>query len=370
MSHRPRLRAAFRTLLLIVLATVLFVVGWVLTHRDTVRGYRQAAVVGARLTTHSQAQRWTGPLAHDVQPAQLRQIGEYPATVVRPTGTAPLPAVVIFVTGAVTQADISRAQHALAAGGMSVWAVRTPEFDEILLRNEASQMVDQVADHVAGDPGTRDRHVSLIAAGPVASLALQSAARGSSATADIRAIIAAQPIADLRVLIRRALTDATFDPDVRRQAGRALARVARERVGQRSRLVGLLLDRAIESDDPITQLRVISPDLAPPSLRGMLTVLHATTPDEFDTAWPQVPAGLRARVARSSPALVAEQVTARVLLVDDARPGSITAPDVAALSEQLRDTRTITIDPSAAASTIDVRGAFGTAAWWLERAGD
>jgi hypothetical protein len=332
---------------------------------------RQAAVVAAHLGENATALRAVAPLDGDTESLEVVRIGPYPATLVRPSGGESAPAVIVFVPSEATRAndrDIARLQHALAAAGIVGWAIRVPSTDRILAPGAANQVVDQVVRYVASDAGTRRRHVSIIAAGPVASLALRSAARSDPA-ADVRAVIAVQPIADLRVLIRRALTDATFDPETRRAAGRALARAARARVDERSRITLLLFDRAIASNDPIRVLRAIPPQAAPVSLRGIFETLRASTPEQFDAAWPRVPDAVRAAVERSSALPIADRIDARVVLVADSRPGSVTGPDVVALGARLKDARTITVDGSNAASSVDLRELFGVSAWWLQRAG-
>lgn len=345
---------------------------WVLTHRDQARGYRQAVVIAARLSDSSSALRAVAPIDSGVQPVATTMLGRYPATHVKPAGSEPAPAVVLFVPNGTTTANerhIVRVQRAYAAAGIAAWAVRVPAVDVILASEQSSRIVEEIVTRIAVDEGARPGHISIVAAGPVASLALRAAAGDGPGSDEIRAIIAIQPIADLRVLIRRALTDPTFDPDLRRDAGRALARAARSRVGDRSRIAALLLDNARASDDPIATLRAIPPQVVPASVAGIMTALRATTPAQFDQAWPNTPAGLRASVDRSSPLPIVDRIDARVLLVDDADPGSITRSDVAALADRLDDARTITIDADDPASSIGVRELLGVSAWWLQRAG-
>jgi hypothetical protein len=362
-----------RALLLAAALTVLLVLvgaAWVATNREQARALRQATTIGLHLAAASGAgnSRLGSILGGDVQPARVQQVGGLPATVVAPRSDVPAPAIVLLVPGGTTPAEdraTADAQRAIAAAGLMGWAVRVPSVDQLLLDEDAAAQVARLLADIAADRRTRDGRVSVLATGAVASIALRAAAE--EIDAEIPAIVALQPIADARSLVRRALTDPTIDPQLRRDAGRAIAGAALRELDGANPWLRVLVDQAGRSDDPIAALRAIPDEAVSGPLRAVLTVTRATDQQAFDAAWAQLPEQLRSAVERHTPLAVAPQVSARVLLVDDPTQPAAARDGIELLHAQLRDARIVSLADRE--RMYRMRELLGVSAWWLRRAG-
>lgn len=337
--------------------------------RDDVRAWRQAIVVGgiareADDVGASVARRLGG----DVGPLVRRDLRGLPATVVAPSRPGAAPAVVLVVPAGTDAADEQRVlglQRGLAAAGIAGWAVRVPSEDDLV--DDPDAILAGVLEAIAADPGTRDRRVSVIASGAAASIIL-SRASALPPGVDVPAVVAVEPLADLRALVRDALVDPSVDPALRARVGRLLVRAARDEVeGAGGSIATAVLDAAARSEDPIAALRRLPPQATSGRLRTIVDVLQARDRASFDTAWSALPQDLRARVAAVSPLASAGSVDARVLIVDVAGAGADELGDGRALTGAFEDARRLRVP--ADGSLPPLGELLSVSAWWLQRAG-
>ncbi len=384
------LRFLKRVLLtVIVVAIVVFVVGigWVLTHRDDARAWRQVSTIAAGLVdlggTSEAAGEW---LAVDTTAAREVAAGTLPATLVRPDDDdAADPAIVLLVPEGTTGAEEQRvreAQHAIAGAGLSAWAVRVPGGADALVDAAGYEALAGSLAAIASHDTTEDERVSVVAAGPIASLVLVAAA-SDDLREQIRAVVAVQPIADVRGIVSLATTGSyvradgravrvELSPELRESAGRAVFQAIRADLPDGGPVLEPLLDAAEASDDPLAALELVPPDVAGPELRPLLDVARAETPAEFDAAWDRLPSSFRDAAGERSPLPFAGQVQARVLAVQ-ASEEAWAQEDVARLADALPDARTLELDPEDPGSVVDdpaaVRDLLSVSGWWMRRAG-
>lgn len=356
-------------LLLLVVALLVAAAIGLLAARDHARAWRQAIIVGgiARGEDDLAATVARG-LGGEIGPVEQRELQGLPATLVAPRGADRVPAVVVIVpngTAAREERRIVDLQRGLAAAGIAGWAVRVPEEDTLL--DQPGALLGGVLDAIAVDRRTRDRHVSVIAPGPAASIVLASAAEPTPGR-ELQALVAIEPITELRKIVRDALIDPAVDPLLRARVGRLLARAATEELrASGSTIAAAVVDRAAASDDPVAALRQLPQQATSGRLAAILAVLRARDAASFDAAWAALPEDLRARVASVSPLAVAGSIDARVLVVDIAGSGADELGDGRALVAALPDARRIRVaaDGEAPAS----RELLSISAWWLLRAG-
>jgi hypothetical protein len=360
---------------------VLIIIGgsvWVATHRDQSRGWRQALVIAAGIDDGTRAARTTRRvLGTEARPIELVAGLPLPATLAQSNDGDSHPSIVLLVPGGTTASEdraVADAQRAIAGAGLAGWAVRVRDADASLadprVLDELAGMLDAVATHDA----TRDRHVSVIAVGPTASIVLRIAGERALKQARLRGVVVAAPIADVQGLLRLAVTDPAAAPELRRTAGEAILRVISARVDASSEpFVAPLLEAADRADDPIAVLKGIPLALVDTELRSALALLRSETPAQFDAAWRAVPLDLQAAAEARSPLPVAAAVEARVLLVVPSNDGWSQA-DAARLAARLSDDRTISVDVDTlldqGADSAAARDLLTVAAWWLSRAGD
>lgn len=342
----------------------------VLAARDDVRAWRQAIVVGGIARGGDDVGAVVArALAAEVHPLEQLTVQGSPATLVAPSGSERVPAIVLLVpagTATMEEQRIVDLQRGLAAAGIAGWAVRVPAEDELLDRPGAT--LDAILVAVAAHRRTRDRRVSVLATGPAASIVLASAGRGAGAGHDLRAVAAIEPVVDLRALVRDALVDPTIDPQLRRRIGQLLARAARDELrASGATIAASIVEGAIAADDPIAVLRRLPPQVATDRLRPIVAVLQARDAASFDAAWAGLPEELRARVRSVSPLDTAASVSARVLVVDVAGSGPDELGDGRDLAAALPDARRLRI--AADGELPPTRELLSVSAWWLQRAG-
>ncbi len=375
-------------LIVVVLVVVSAVAGgiWLATHRDEARAWRQVTTIGAQLTDLGAVDGLGERLARDTTPAKAVTVGALPSTLVAPGDGEPAhPAVALLVpegTDGTEERRVRDVQHALASARMSAWAVRVPSDEDALVDPTAAVRVEGALGAIAAHPSTSDRHVSVLAIGPTASLVLVAAADGAIAD-DIEAIVAVQPIADVRGLVGLATTGAFVDetgrvrrvearPELRESAGRAVLQTVRRELPKEGRVVDALLDAAEASPDPIAALKVLPDSAAGPRLAPILAVLRTESPAEFDAAWDRLPESFRTAALERSPLPIASRVRARVLVVQ-ATDDEWARSDVARLASTLPDARTLEVDAADPAGLVDdpraIRDVLSVSAWWLQRAG-
>ena len=377
---------------LVIVAVVLIVVVavaavlWLLTHRDEARTWRQVTAIGAELTDLGAVDRIGEALAADTKSARTVQVGELPATLVTPDdGASTHPAMVLLVpegTNGAEERRVRDVQHALAGARIAAWAVRVPGNDDALVDPTAYPRLERALSAIAAHESTRDRRLSVLAIGPTASLVLVAATSGPIAK-DLQAIVAVQPVADVRGLVALATTGAFVDasgrerriettPELRSSAARAVLQAVRQELPDGGPVLDKLLDAAEASPDPLAALEVLPEDVAGPELQPILAVLRTDTPAAFDTAWDQLPKGFRDAAQERSPLPVASRVRARVLVVE-ATDDEWARSDVRRLAETLPDARTLELQAKDPGALVDdaaaIRDVLSVSEWWLRRAG-
>ncbi|MCW2974106.1 MAG: hypothetical protein JWN72_2379, partial [Thermoleophilia bacterium] len=212
----------------------------------------------------------------------------------------------------------------------------------------------------------------------------------------VRAVLAVQPVADVPGLVRLAVTgqargaggvDAAHASAarVRGDVGRAIVQLVRDRSGELDDDTAGALDEVGRSDDPIAAFARLPTQYLDTDLRAIQAVLGATDPRAFDAAWKLLPADLLATTGALSPSAVADQVAARVLIVEPERDSAYPAADGARLARSLPHARVRTTDlisgtailgteTSGAAvgdpTRAQVQALLSDVTWWLEAAND
>jgi len=383
-----------RLSLLVALIAITLVVGtlgvWTLVDRDGARSWRQAAIISSEVGDVPIGRNVAGWLTHEPRDVRVLTAGGLPATMIRPGGAEDrtAPAVVVLVpngTSARELKQLENVQHAVARAGMVAWAVRVPDPGESLGSTRELGKLRSAMLGIASDPSTRDGHVSIIAAGAIASQALVVASE-PEVDRFVQAMLVVQPVADVQGLVRLAVTGTarnTLGADVahpaaarlRRTAARALVRTLREQAPNTlSPIVGRLLDAAIDQDDPLAALRRIPPRLLRGDLRALRRVLTTDDPRQFDAAWTLLPASLLMEASALSPTEVVADLDARVLLGGPLDDTQYPIEDTFRIAAQLNDrrvrvTRLLDVDGRADASSAGARSTVRDIAWWLEQAG-
>lgn len=378
---------------LILLVLVLVVVGavaaivWIMRNPDDARTWRQVTAIGSQLSDLGAVDSVGELIAVEIAKARTEEVGGLPATLVTPAdGGDAHPAIVLLVPEGTSDSDDARVrevQHAVAGAKLSAWAIRVPSGDDALTDPATYEDLVSALGQVAGHETTEDRHVSVLAIGPTASLVLVAAA-SSDIARDIEAIVAVQPLADVRGLVALATTGSYVDaagveqrtelgPELRASAGRAILQAVRvELEAEPNPVLEALLDTAEASDDPLAALRVLPDDVAGPSLAPVLAVLRSETGAEFDAAWDQLPASFRDAALERSPLARAEAVRSRVLVVR-ATDDAWAAVDVERLASELPDARTLQLEAKDPAGLLDdpaaLRDVLSVSEWWMRRAG-
>lgn len=387
--HRKRLllRAATAFMAGMVLAAIVLL----LLHRSEARAWRQAVTIAAALREVPVASRVVGWFDHEPAATLKRRPGGLPATLVRPDdGEQSHPTIVLLVPGGASAGELHRireVQRALARAGIAAWALRSPDQGTVSVDDAGRARLRAALSTIADQSTTRGGTLAVAAAGPLASVALVTAAE-PAAGPRLRAVLAVQPLIDARRLLRRALTGTERRPDgsdrpvkvpieLRVAAGRALVDTIRQQAGEAAPArLRAALDAAEQSQDPIATLRSTPRALVPPNLRAALSVVRATTPAEFDRAWDQLSPDVRALADAQSPARVADGIDARVLLVIPHHDSTYPSEHAYDLAASLRDARvhaTAILDGGGAAGDAREPGvpweAVSDGAWWLQRAG-
>ena len=248
-------------------------------------------------------------------------VGGRPATIARPSGSGPWPALV-FVNGATRlgrhHPDVQRLARGLARAG---FLTVVPDLPGLPAGEISAETVDATADVVAATAdrsGASDARVSLLGVSVSGTLALLAAERRELADR-VRVVAALAPYTSLRKVIRVATTGTyadgmryDADPYVRLAVGRSLA----VGVGGRD---GAALRAALESVDdedpsPLARLRSSPPPLHTQVGQVVLALLLNRDPQRFDRLYARLPRILRAYVARLSPLDKAGRLRARVEL--------------------------------------------------------
>ena len=376
-----RLRRIIGLAFVLVLAALLIV--W-LGHRSQARAAWQSTVIATSLEHVPVASRVVGWFVDEPAPARTTTAATLPATVVRP-GARTAPAIVLLVPGDTSASellDIADAQDAIARADYAAWALRVSAAGSGVGSLDLPGPLRDALRAISRDPRTRGGAVSVLGVGADASRALVVAA-DPALRDSIRAVVAVQPVADVRGLLRLAVTGDTREPGgadtphpaaarIRRDAGRALVQVLREHGGgAMSGEEQALLDDAETADDPIDTLSQVPPELLAPDLRAVRQLLAASSPAAFDAAWQELPGELRAEADARSPSATARRVAARVLVVLPTDDADYPAADGRRLAELLPHAR-VRETPAASGRTPDgreLRVLLRDATWWLESAG-
>jgi pimeloyl-ACP methyl ester carboxylesterase len=244
-----------------------------------------------------------------------------PATVARPSGSGPWPAIV-FVNGATRRGrqhpDVQRLARGLARAG---YLTVVPDLPGLPLGEISTATVDatvDVAAATADDPRASDGRVSLLGVSVGGTLALL-AAESPELAERVRVVAALAPYTSLRKVIRLATTGTYVggtrydaDPYVRLAVGRSLAAGVRGPDG--AALLAAL--EAVDDEDPrpLARLRSSPPPLRTRIGRVVLALLLNREASRSDRLYARLPRAMRAYVSRLSPLDRARWLRARVEL--------------------------------------------------------
>ncbi|MGH2995290.1 MAG: alpha/beta hydrolase family protein, partial [Gaiellaceae bacterium] len=248
-----------------------------------------------------------------------------PATVARPGGGGPWPALVI-VNGATVlgrrEPALQRFVRGLARAGYLAVLPDLPGLanGEVGRRTVAATVA--VARSVADSPDARHGRVGLVGVSVGTSLALL-AAEDPSLADSVSIVAGTAPYADLAELIRLATTGHyregnllvpyEVDPFLAVAAARSLA-AALPPGPERSALTSLAAEIDEDADDPLAPLRTLPLEALGPDARSLLELLGNRDPQRFDALYAALPAEARTEIARLSPLTHAERLRAPVEL--------------------------------------------------------
>lgn len=312
---RPGRRALAAVLVLLLAALVATVVfrSWV--------GAQARAVVVLSTTIETPVLTWAVAVVTAEPRVQETMVAGVPATLVRPPGDGPWPAVV-FVNGATAlgrhHPDVERLARGLARAGYLV-LVPDPvglERGEITLRTLAETVA--VARAVSTREDARDHRVGFVGVSVGTTLALL-AAEDPALSGRVSAVAGIAPYTDLRRVIRLATTgyydhqryDA--DPFVSLAVARSLAAGLPPGRDRRTLVAQL---RAVDDDDPhpLAVLEAGSTSGLGRPARALLSLLRNRDPRRFDALYAALPASMRVGVTRLSPLAATERLWAPILL--------------------------------------------------------
>jgi dienelactone hydrolase len=235
-----------------------------------------------------------------------------PATVARPGGEGPWPALVI-VNGATPRGrfepGLQRLVRGLARAGYVTVLPDLPGLAEGEIGEGTVDAAAAVALAVAAGGEARGGRVGLVGVSVGTSLALLAAARPELA-ASVTVVAGTAPYADLENVLRLATTgwyrDGNLliryetDPFLAVAAARSLAASAPPGP-ERRRLVALAEELDDRSPDPLAPVRALPLAALEPEIRAVVAVLANDDPLRFDELYAALPDEVRATIASLSP---------------------------------------------------------------------
>jgi pimeloyl-ACP methyl ester carboxylesterase len=247
-----------------------------------------------------------------------------PATLARPRGEGPWPALVI-VNGATPlgrrEPAVRRLVRGLGQAGFLVLAPDLPGLADGEVSERTVATAVAVARDTAGRPDAREGRVGLVGVSVGTSIALLAAADPSLA-GSVSVVAGTAPYADLANLLRLATTGYYREgnllipyetsPFLAVAAARSLV-AAMAPSPERTRLLALADRLDEEEDDPLAPLRGL-PAPAHPDAAAFLALLQNRDPRRFDELYATLPKDGRAHIARLSPLTHARSLLAPVEL--------------------------------------------------------
>lgn len=247
-----------------------------------------------------------------------------PATLARPGGAEPWPALVV-VNGATPRGRqepaIQRLLRGLARAGFLALAPDLPGLDDGEVSGRSVATAVAVAREVAGRPDADRARVGLVGVSIGTSIALLAAADPSLA-GSVTVVAGTAPYADLANLLRLVTTGSYLendvfvpyatDPFLAVAAVRSLA-AAMTPGPERTRLLALAADLDESSSDPLAPLRDLESP-SDPEAAAVLALLRNRESRRFDELYAALPAEARAQIAELSPLTHAARVLAPVEL--------------------------------------------------------
>lgn len=287
----PRRRLTRAALALVVAV----VAGWLLLGSWASRQLRAVDVVAVALG-HPGWLVWAVDHTTSTPRSSQRVIAGAPATVVRPAGTGPWPALV-FVNGTTTAGrrdkHVVRLGQGLARAGFLVVVPDLPGLREGQITPRTVAALVAVARTVAGRPDARGGRAGFLGVSVGASLALLAAERPPLA-GHVSAVAGLAPYTDLRQMVRLATTG-TYERGGRlityATASFLALALARSLAGTLPlspgghALQAELLAIPDNSSDPLAELRRQSPIGLPGPVRAVVAVLRNRDPARFDALW-------------------------------------------------------------------------------------
>lgn len=282
-------------------------------------------------------------------------IADVPATIARPAGRGPRPALVLC--NGVTRRGrhhpaVRRFAHALARAGHLVVVPDPPGLALGELGDPTVRALVAVCAAVAGRPDCRGGRVGLLGVSTGTTLALLVAE--DPGMADRVSIVAGTaPLTDLANTVRLATTNVYRDggglhsyrpaPFLPLVISRSL--VAGLPAGTDRELLRSTLAAVDDDDpDPLVSLRALRAETLGATARAVLELLVNTDPDRFDDLYTALPEPIRAGIDRLSPVVGAARLRAPVELASAPRDKYFPLAESRALARAATGTRvTVTV---------------------------
>jgi dienelactone hydrolase len=295
-----------------------------LAARDALDAQVRAAVV-LSTALETPVVTWTAERLTAVPEVAETTVVGAPATIARPPGDGPWPALVV-VNGATPRGrfepGLQRLVRGLARAGFLAVLPDLPGLPDGEIGEPTVAAAAAVALEVASMPEARDGRVGLVGVSVGTSLALLAAARPELADS-VSVVAGTAPYGDLENVIRLATTgwyrDGNLliryetDPFLAVAVARSLA-AAVPPGPERRRLVALADGLEDRSPDPLAPVRAVPLEVLEPETRAVVELLANDDPLRFDTLYAALPAEVREAVAALSPATVIGDVRAPIEL--------------------------------------------------------
>ncbi len=339
----PRRRLTRAALALLVVA----IAGWLLLGSWASRQARAVDVVAVALG-HPGWLVWAVDHTTSTPRSTQRVIAGAPATVVRPAGSGPWPALV-FVNGATTAGrrdkHVVRLGLGLARAGFLVVVPDLPGLRQGQITPRTVAALVAVARTVAGRPDARGGRVGFLGVSVGASLALLAAERPPLA-GHMSAVAGLAPYTDLKQMVRLATTG-TYE-----QGGRSITyrtgdflalALARSLAGTLppspagQALQAELLAIPDNSSDPLAGLRRQVPAGLPGPVDAVVALLGNRDPARFDALWAALPRSLRTAARSLSPLYAARRLRFPVYLASSPHDEYFPPSQSAALAARAPD---------------------------------
>jgi dienelactone hydrolase len=308
------------------------------------------AVVVLSTTLRTPVLSWTVRQLTDEPRVEEVQIAGSPATLARPGGKGPWPAIV-FVNGATPlgrrEQEVQDLARGLARAGYLVLVPDLSGLKEGELSDDTVAATVAAASAVAARPDVRDGRVAFVGVSMGGTLALLAAEMPSLA-GRVSVVSAISPYTDLKEVIRLATTGYqrqgnvlvpySTDPYVGLVVARSLAAALPPSDAQKALVAQL---EAIDDNDPdpLSGLRATPPASLLPEAAPVVALVANRDPRMFDQLYGALPPELRAAAARLSPLRWARRLHAPVELASPPQDTYFPVSQSRALAEAAPDAR-------------------------------